>query len=354
MPLKCAHCDKDILPRALRYDDGILLVCDDAPCQHALGEKRQVNLQRQSLTYKEKNVWEEASRLLVPKEAGTEEEIQEEAEEELEESEFDYKSEHVDADPFDCTPIKGREDAPLVPGRAFQRYQFYLPGEVRPSKAGGWDPGQRPNHSPILDSVPEVVGSIPINGIRDAAEAMGKGDKDDKSDKGYGGFSVAPLSRRYDFLNVPRNPIPKTAWVFKDSQFKDFIVRKIEDDAIALYETNPDVTREDKDEKPFRALVTAFMPALKAYYNLYRFFRAGMSEKGMIDDPDFKTKMPKGFFYDHPAAQQKARDRLLKVGIELYGVDENFENLVDSVLNCDVERTKRVWPIFMKVRRKIT
>jgi hypothetical protein len=335
---KCSHCNKDVAPRAPRYDDAILFVCDEVPCQHALEEARQSTLAAQQAKRRKKDVWAEAAELLAPKaiEKPQADPVPDnggnnDVEEQKESDELDLEMELIDADPFDDAPINRRRGF----GRPyFQRYQFYLPvrgGGRQRRTIDAFDPGQRPGHSPVLDYVPEAVGLFLTGGIADAAQSMSKG------------FSVEHLSKKFDYLHVPRQPSPQTAWVFDEVRFKDFIVRKIDDKAVAYFEQNPNEDPENESE--LKKLAHAFGLSLKAFFNLYHFFRIGYSDKGFMEEPDLK--IPRGLWTSE-TSRQRHRSRLMEEGAALYGTPDHPVPLQDQ------ERTNRLWPVFEKVRKEIS
>ena len=246
---KCANCGAEIKPRPPRYDDGILLVCHNAPCQNALELKRQSALKEQQFTLKEKEFWKKASELLAQKEAEKfqatevpEEEFEEESvpiDDEGEEGEWrkdgeDYEIETLGAEPWDdqvFKKVRMRRD----PVPRFQRYQFRLfPTAGRSSlRNRGTNPdvdfanqlwnvatngvSESPKNqtdtteispaSAILDSIPQFIQSVPVTGIVSAAQSMS------------GGFSTGVLSSKFDYTQVPREPTERTAWVFDDVRF---------------------------------------------------------------------------------------------------------------------------------------
>ena len=97
-----------------------------------------------------------------------------------------------------------------------------------------------------------------------------------------------------------------------------------------------------------KVLVQKFWRPLKAFFNLYNFFRLGMSDVGFMDGEDPELKIPRGF-WTNPGSRKMDRSRLLKEGFERYGSPSQPK----AVSDANPERTKRIWPIFLKIVRKI-
>jgi hypothetical protein len=376
--LKCAHCGKDIVARGPRYDDAILFVCDDTVCQHALDQARLRDLAQKQTARRGKDIWDEARNLLAAQkeEEGAEAKITNENGAEQPIQEEDYGIDDVEAGPLDDKVFKydpNPENNGLKKVRLrgyntphFQRYQFRLFSTASASSPG--NRGNSPNvdsanqayqqhqqadgrvHSAISDSLPELVQSLPTAGISTIAQSM------------PAGFSVGTLSSKCDYTEVPRIPTERTAWVFDDTRFHDFIVRRITDKAVTEFETNPDMRPKEVAKK--------FASALKAYFNLYHFFRLGKSDKGSMDSGDPDLKIPRGF-WTSAGARTMHRSRLLAEGFERYGspleksggeedsdVEKpEVENVEPGggkeVADANPERTHRIWPLFMKVVRRI-
>jgi hypothetical protein len=250
-----------------------------------------------------RDVWAKAAEMLAPKEIPEPEKP----------NPTRYSIGDIDAEPGDNDPIvvspRSRKNGRVV----FQRYQFRLfPNSDRSSRANR---GLSPH---IWEGLKQHASTKAINEV---AQAMPKA------------FSVGVPSPKFDFTNVPREPTPETAWVFNDARLRDFIVRKISDTTVSDYEKDPGGL----------GLVRLFGSALKAYVNLYTFFYVGMSDKSSMDDPDLAG--PIGFWAS-ATARRKHRSRLLAEGLELYGIPPEGKPLQDQ------KRTKRVWPIFMRVFRR--
>ena len=351
--IKCANCGADISSRAPQYDDEILLVCNAAPCQHAL------DLVKQS-SFKERAVWKKAAELLTYQQISKETEDSE-SEPEPEPSDEDVLEEGLGLEFVghelgdDQTLKKFRERIYSGPP-VFQKYQFRLNATAAASSKGnrGGDPnayfGDRLETMANTGvDVDLMYGSSSKNiekpsGIAAAADAMGKG------------FSTGVLSSKFDYTEVPRELTARTAWVGDERRFHDFIARKITDEAVSKFEALLDAEQKGAAKLfGLKDVAKLFGLALKAYINLYEFFNMGMSDAALA-----KLMIPSGLWSgdngkDNPnskfqGSRRVERSRLLAAGFELYGSpSDNLPFPSDS----DEARTKRIWPIFMKAVRRV-
>lgn len=266
----------------------------------------------------------------------------------------DYEIDGVDAEPWDDQVFKKVRERKYDGPPRFQRYQFRLfPTGSRNSlgnkgrspdvdfgnqllslRQNGTVPepsdasGPAPQKTSVSDHIPELIQSLRQEGAASAFDAM------------RGGLSTGVPSSKFDYTQIPREPTERTAWVFDDARFQDFIARRIQDDAIAEFEKNPNI--ESKQ------LVKMFASALKAFFNLYIFFKIGISDAGFMDVTDMELRNPRGF-WTSVGSRKMHRCRLLAEGLERYGTPKNPKDVPDA----NPERTARLWPIFKKIVRRI-
>jgi hypothetical protein len=169
----------------------------------------------------------------------------------------------------------------------------------------------------------------------------GDSDDDEGAENKNLGFGFEPA---YKTLNATaRYVTPENAWVFSEERFQDFIARLMDPDAIALYEKDPD--------NPL-GVAQLFKRALKAWFNLYFFYRTSTSDRGFSEMDGLQV--PKGLWKIGPddtdtAARKMHRKRLLADGIALYGVPPDWKPLDPE----SITRAKNLWPLFERIRHQV-
>ena len=167
------------------------------------------------------------------------------------------------------------------------------------------------------------------------------GDSDEDAENKNLGFGLEPEYKSINATN--REVTPANAWVFSDERMQDFVVRLMEDDKIAIYEKDPD--------NPV-GVAQLFKRALKAWFNLYFFYRIHTSDLGFSEMEGLQV--PKGFWdlgtdNTDVAARKMHRKRLLVDGIALYGSPPDWKPL-DSE---SIARAKNLWPLFERIRHQV-
>jgi hypothetical protein len=174
-----------------------------------------------------------------------------------------------------------------------------------------------------------------------AQSVIGNSDNETNPGKGKLGFH---LERSYKTLNASsRKVTPENAWVFSEERFRDFIVRLIKDDKIALYERDPD--------NPL-GVTQLFKHALKAWFNLFFFYRVHGSDLAFSETEGLSV--PEGLWCigadgTDVAARKMHRKRLLRDGLELYGQPPDWKPLDPNSL----KRSQHLWPLFERIRHQV-
>ena len=263
-------------------------------------------------------------------------------------ADIDWQLGDDDPDPIVKSPRsrKGNDN-----GVRFQRYQFKLStrsgwgsrwnrgfsptrytgnGDQTVDRGGARTPDELDEKEGAKEESRERNGDIAANrdkpiSIAAAAQSMPKG------------FSTGVLTSSFDFTNPPRQPTTETAWIYNDNRFRFFIVRKISREALAAYERDP---------TNMMGLPRLFGGAIKAYVNLYNFFRIGQSDQGFLDDPDLAHVR----LWLTPKGRRSHRSRLCQEGLELFGLPPVGKPVPDDY---DETHVRLVWPILMKVFRAL-
>jgi len=166
-------------------------------------------------------------------------------------------------------------------------------------------------------------------------------DPDAGSDNKNLGYGYEP---GYKTLNATsREVTPENAWVFSGERFEDFIVRLMDDDKIAIYEKDPD--------NPV-GVAQLFKRALKAWFNLYFYYRIHTSDLGFSEMEGLQV--PKGLWAlgtdnTDVAARKMHRKRLLRDGIALYGAPPDWKPLDTE----SIARSKKLWALFERIRHQV-
>lgn len=225
----------------------------------------------------------------------------------------------------------------------FQTYQFD-PG----LKRGGTTTARSlPDH--IWTALQAVVGPMPVSASINtpvssatfAQSVAGKSDKDMNTGKEKLGFH---LDRSYRTLNAAsREVTPENAWVFSEERLQDFVVRLMDDDKIAIYEKDPDNPT---------GVAQLFKRAIKAWFNLYFFYRVHTSDLSFSEMEGLQV--PKGLWAlgadnTDVAARKMHRKRLLVDGIALYGSPPDWKPLDPD----SIARSKKFWDLFERIRHQV-
>jgi hypothetical protein len=187
----------------------------------------------------------------------------------------------------------------------------------------------------------EVSSNTPVNFATFAQSVAGDSDEEENTGKETLGFH---LDRSYRTLNATsREVTPENAWVFSEERLQDFIVRLMDDAKIAIYEKDPDNPT---------GVAQLFKRALKAWFNLYFFYRVHTSDLSFTEMEGLQV--PKGLWTlgadnTDVAARKMHRKRLLRDGIALYGSPPDWKPLDEA----SIERSKKLWPLFERIRHQV-
>jgi len=166
-------------------------------------------------------------------------------------------------------------------------------------------------------------------------------DPDAGSDNKNTGYGYEP---GYKTINATsREVTPENAWVFSGERFEDFIVRLMDDDKIAIYEKDPD--------NPV-GVAQLFKRALKAWFNLYFYYRIHTSDLGFSEMEGLQVPIglwALGTDNTDVAARKMHRKRLLRDGIALYGAPPDWKPLDTE----SIARSKKLWVLFERIRHQV-